>query len=187
MKIGILALQGDFEKHEAMLRRIGVDSQQVRKPSDLESVDALIIPGGESTTIGKLMERYGLDVAIRERVAQGMPLYGTCAGMILMARTIEGSNQPRLGMMDIAVLRNAFGSQRESFEADLPFEPFETPVRAVFIRAPIVTEVGNGVQVLSQLEDKIVAVQQGNLLATAFHPELTDDERIHRYFLSFIK
>jgi len=187
MKIGVLALQGDFEKHEAMLRRIGVDSQQVRKPSDLESVDALIIPGGESTTIGKLMERYGLDVAIRERVAQGMPLYGTCAGMILMARTIEGSDQPRLGVMDIAVLRNAFGSQRESFEADLPFEPFETPVRAVFIRAPIVTAVGNGVQVLSQFEDKIVAVQQGNLLATAFHPELTDDKRIHRYFLSFIR
>jgi 5'-phosphate synthase pdxT subunit len=157
MKIGVLALQGDFEKHEAMLRRIGVDSQQVRKPSDLESVDALIIPGGESTTIGKLMERYGLDVAIRERVAQGMPLYGTCAGM------------------------------RESFEADLPFEPFETPVRAVFIRAPIVTEAGREVSVLSRFEDKIVAVQQGNLLATAFHPELTDDERIHRYFLSFIK
>lgn len=187
MTVGVLALQGDFEKHEAMLTRLGVASRQVRKPSDLDSVDALILPGGESTTIGKLMVRYGLDGAIQQRVAQGMPVYGTCAGMILMARTIVGSDQPRLGLMDIAVLRNAFGSQRESFEVDLPFEPFERPVRAVFIRAPIVVEVGAGVSVLSRLEDKVVAVQQGALLATAFHPELTDDARVHRYFLEQVK
>lgn len=185
--VGVLALQGDFEKHEAVLHRLGVAHRQVRKVSDLDSVDALIIPGGESTTIGKLMARYGLDTAIRQRVEQGMPVFGTCAGMILMARTILHSDQPRLGLMDITVLRNAFGSQQESFEVDLPFEPFDTPVHAVFIRAPIVTETGQWVSVLSRFEDKIVAVQQGNLLASAFHPELTEDARIHRYFLERVK
>jgi 5'-phosphate synthase pdxT subunit len=188
MTIGVLALQGDFAEHLAMLTRIGVDTREVRKAGDLEGVDALIIPGGESTTIGKLMARYGLDEAIRARAKQGMPIYGTCAGLILLAKEIEGSDQPRLGLMDIAVIRNAFGRQIESFEADIPFAPTpEQPVRGVFIRAPIVSRVGAGVQVLSTFEDKIVAVQQGNLLATAFHPELTDDTRVHRYFLSLVK
>jgi 5'-phosphate synthase pdxT subunit len=188
MTIGVLALQGDFAEHLAMLTRIGVDTREVRKAGDLEGVDALIIPGGESTTIGKLMARYGLDAAIRARAEHGMPIYGTCAGLILLAKEIEGSDQPRLGLMDIAVIRNAFGRQIESFEADIPFAPTpEQPVRGVFIRAPIVSRVGAGVQVLSTFEDKIVAVQQGNLLATAFHPELTDDTRVHRYFLSLVK
>lgn len=188
MKIGVLALQGDFLEHRAMLTRIGVESREVRKLSDLEAVDALIIPGGESTTIGKLMERYELDKAIRARAEQGMPIFGTCAGMIVLAKEIEGSTQPRLGLMDITVVRNAFGRQIDSFEADIPFAPTpERPVRGVFIRAPIVSRVGAGVEVLSTFEDKIVAVKQGNLLATAFHPELTDDERIHRYFLSFVR
>ncbi|MDW8052510.1 MAG: pyridoxal 5'-phosphate synthase glutaminase subunit PdxT, partial [Armatimonadota bacterium] len=183
MKIGVLALQGDFLEHMEMLQRIGVEAREVRKLSDLEAIDALIIPGGESTTIGKLMERYELDKAIRARAEQGMPIFGTCAGMILLAKEIEGSRQPRLGLMDIAVVRNAFGRQIDSFEADLPFAPTpERPVRGVFIRAPIVSRVGQGVQVLSTFDGKIVAVQQGKLLATAFHPELTDDERIHRYF-----
>lgn len=187
MKIGVLALQGDFAEHRAMLARIGVESCEVRKPSDLESVDALIIPGGESTTIGKLLTRYELDKAIRARAEQGMPIYGTCAGLILLAKEIEGSSQPRLGLMDIAVVRNAFGRQIESFEADIPFKPTpERPVRGVFIRAPIVSKVGSGVEVLSEFDGNIVAVQQGNLLATAFHPELTDDERVHRYFLNLI-
>ncbi|MCS6918371.1 MAG: pyridoxal 5'-phosphate synthase glutaminase subunit PdxT [Fimbriimonadales bacterium] len=187
MKVGVLALQGDFAEHRAMLARIGVEAREVRKLSDLEPVDALIIPGGESTTIGKLMARYELDKAIRARAEQGMPIYGTCAGMILLAKTIEGSEQPRLGLMDITVLRNAFGRQIDSFEADIPFKPTpERPVRGVFIRAPIVLEVRAGVEVLSEFNGKIVAVQQGNLLATAFHPELTDDERVHRYFLSLI-
>ncbi|OYT70229.1 MAG: pyridoxal 5'-phosphate synthase glutaminase subunit PdxT [Armatimonadetes bacterium JP3_11] len=188
MKIGVLALQGDFVEHRAMLARIGVDSCEVRKLSDLESVDALIIPGGESTTIGKLLTRYELDKAIRTRAEQGMPIYGTCAGLILLAQEIEGSTQPRLGLMDIAVVRNAFGRQIESFEADIPFKPTpERPVRGVFIRAPIVSKVGAGVEVLSEFDGNIVAVQQGNLLATAFHPELTDDERVHRYFLNMIR
>ena len=188
MTIGVLALQGDFAEHLAMLARIGVDAREVRKAGDLEGVDALIIPGGESTTIGKLMARYGLDAAIRARAKQGMPIYGTCAGLILLAQAIEGSDQPRLGLMDIAVIRNAFGRQIESFEADIPFAPTpEQPVRGVFIRAPIVSRVGAGVQTLSVFDGKIVAVQQGNLLATAFHPELTDDTRVHRYFLSLVK
>ncbi len=188
MRVGVLALQGDFAEHLAMLARLGVAACEVRKLSDLESVDALIIPGGESTTIGKLMARHELDKAIRTRAEQGMPIYGTCAGMILLAKTIEGSEQLRLGLMDIAVLRNAFGRQIESFEADVPFKPLpERPVRGVFIRAPIVSQVGAGVEVLSEFEGKIVAVQQGNLLATAFHPELTDDARVHRYFLSLVK
>lgn len=188
MRVGVLALQGDFAEHLAMLARLGVEGREVRKLSDLEGVDALIIPGGESTTIGKLMTRYELDKAIRARVEQGMPIYGTCAGMILLAKTIEGSEQPRLGLMDIAVLRNAFGRQIESFEADIPFKPTpERPVRGVFIRAPIVSQVGGGVEVLSKFEGKIVAVQQGNLLATAFHPELTDDGRVHQYFLTLVR
>jgi 5'-phosphate synthase pdxT subunit len=188
MTIGVLALQGDFAEHMATLTRIGVDTREVRKAGDLEGVDALIIPGGESTTIGKLMARYRLDEAIRARAQQGMPIYGTCAGLILLAKEIEGSRQPRLGLMDIAVIRNAFGRQIESFEADIPFAPtLDQPIRGVFIRAPIVSRVGAGVQVLSTFEDKIVAVQQGNLLATAFHPELTDDTRVHRYFLTLVK
>jgi len=188
MTVGILALQGDFEKHAAMLERMGVPQREVRKVADLEGIDALIIPGGESTTIGRLMTRYGLDTAIRKRAEQGMPIYGTCAGMILLAKEIAGSQQERLGLMDIEVVRNAFGSQIESFEADLPFKPFaDRPVRAVFIRAPIVSRVGAAVEILSEFNGKIVAVQQGKLLATAFHPELTDDERVHRYFLSLLK
>ncbi|BCW96202.1 MAG: pyridoxal 5'-phosphate synthase glutaminase subunit PdxT [Fimbriimonadales bacterium] len=188
MTIGVLALQGDFAEHRAMLARMGVDSREVRKVDDLNGVDALIIPGGESTTIGKLMARYGLDAAIRARAQQGMPIYGTCAGLILLAKDIEGSDQPRLGLMDIAVVRNAFGRQIESFEADIPFAPTpDQPVRGVFIRAPIISRVGAGVQVLSAFDNKIVAVQQGNLLATAFHPELTDDTRVHRYFLTLVK
>lgn len=188
MRIGVLALQGDFAEHLAMLKRIGVEACEVRKLRDLEGVDALIIPGGESTTIGKLMARYELDKAIHARAEQGMPIYGTCAGLILLAKEIEGSRQPRLGLMDITVLRNAFGRQIESFEADIPFKPTpERPVRGVFIRAPIVSKVGAGVEVLSEFDGKVVAVQQGNLLATAFHPELTDDERVHRYFLSLVK
>ncbi|MFN4032900.1 MAG: pyridoxal 5'-phosphate synthase glutaminase subunit PdxT [Fimbriimonadales bacterium] len=187
MRVGVLALQGDFAEHLAMLARLGVEATEVRKLNDLSEVDALIIPGGESTTIGKLMARYGLDEAIRARAALGMPIYGTCAGMILLAKHIEGSDQPRLGLMDITVRRNAFGRQIESFEADVPFLPTpERPVRGVFIRAPIVSQIGDGVDTLSELEGTIVAVQQGKLLATAFHPELTDDTRVHQYFLSLI-
>src|SRR5437773_3631830 len=147
LQIGVLALQGDFEAHQQMLERLGIESCLVRLPEDLESVDGLIMPGGESTTVGKLMDRVGLDEVIRTRAAEGMPVYGTCAGMILMAKRIQGSDQPRLGLLDVEVARNAFGRQVESFEADIPLPDLGTdPVRGVFIRAPYVTSADTGVQ-----------------------------------------
>lgn len=186
-KIGVLALQGDVEKHIQILRRCGVEAVSVRTPEEVAEVDGLVIPGGESTTVGKLLSRYGVDHAILDRVQQGMPVFGTCTGMILMAKGMEGSDQPRLGIMDITVRRNAFGRQVDSFEADLKvFGLNGKPVRAVFIRAPIVTQVGNGVEVLAKEDNRIVLVRQGKLLAAAFHPELTDDCRIHRMFVETV-
>lgn len=189
LTIGVLALQGDFEAHLRMLQRCGVQAQEVRTVQQLQEVDGLIIPGGESTTIIKLMQRYGLDQILRQRAQQGMPVYGTCAGLIVMARDIEGyPQQPRLGLLDVAVARNAFGRQVDSFEIDLPVPKLgEPPLRAVFIRAPYVTRVGENVEVLASLDGKIVLVQQGNLLGGAFHPELTDDLRLHRYFVELVR
>jgi 5'-phosphate synthase pdxT subunit len=188
MTVGILALQGDFREHEETLRRIGAPTQQVRLPKHLEQVDRLIIPGGESTTIGKLLVMYNLLEPIRARARHGMPLWGTCAGAILIARRIaEGrpEGQPALELMDLTARRNAFGRQLDSFEADLSIPVLgEEPLRAVFIRAPILESLGNGVAALATLEGgQIVAAQQGHLLATCFHPELTGDDRFHRYFL----
>ncbi|GIV16370.1 MAG: pyridoxal 5'-phosphate synthase subunit PdxT [Armatimonadota bacterium] len=185
LTIGVLALQGDFEAHLRMLQRCGVQAQEVRTVQQLQEVDGLIIPGGESTTIIKLMQRYGLDEILRQRAQQGMPVYGTCAGLIVMARDIEGyPQQPRLGLLDVAVARNAFGRQVDSFEIDLPVPKLgEPPLRAVFIRAPYITRAGENVEVLASLDGKIVLVQQGNLLGGAFHPELTDDLRLHEYFV----
>jgi pyridoxal 5'-phosphate synthase pdxT subunit len=189
MVAGVLALQGDFREHEEILRRIGVETRQVRQPRHLAEVDRLIIPGGESTTIGTLLVLDGLLEPIRERAAAGMPLWGTCAGAILMANQIaEGrpAGQPALALMDITARRNAFGSQLDSFEVDLEIEVLgEPPLRSIFIRAPILEAPGPQVRVLATLEgERIVAAQQGNLLATCFHPELTRDERLHRYFLA---
>ncbi|HJZ50113.1 MAG TPA: pyridoxal 5'-phosphate synthase glutaminase subunit PdxT [Roseiflexaceae bacterium] len=188
MTVGILALQGDFREHEETLRRIGAPTLQVRLPKHLEQVDRLIIPGGESTTIGKLLVLYKLLDPIRERGRAGMPLWGTCAGAILLAKRIaEGrpAGQPSLDLMDITARRNAFGRQLDSFEADLDVPAIgEAPLHAVFIRAPILESPGAAVTTLAALDDgRIVAVQQGNLLATCFHPELTGDDRFHRYFL----
>ena len=188
MTVGILALQGDFREHEEVLKRIGVATQQVRLPKHLEHVDRLIIPGGESTTIGKLLVMYNLLEPIRARAEAGMPLWGTCAGAILMAKQIaEGrpEGQPALALMDITARRNAFGRQLDSFEADFDIVPLgEEPLHAVFIRAPVLESPGDSVSVLAALDDgRIVAAQQDKLLATAFHPELTDDDRLHRYFL----
>jgi 5'-phosphate synthase pdxT subunit len=188
MTVGILALQGDFREHEATLRRIGEPTLQVRLPKHLDQVDRLIIPGGESTTIGKLLVLYNLLDPIRERAVGGMPLWGTCAGAILMARQIaEGrpAGQPALALMNITARRNAFGRQLDSFETDLNIPQLgEEPLRAVFIRAPVMEAPGTNVEVLAKLDDgRIVAAQQGSLLATAFHPELTGDDRLHRYFL----
>ena len=187
MKVGVLALQGAFREHRWMLERCGADVIEVRKPEDVDELDGLVIPGGESTTIGKLMMRWGLLEKIREKAATGMGIYGTCAGMILLAKDIVDSDQPRLGLMDITVKRNAFGRQRESFEADLDVPEFGTePIRAVFIRAPYVEATGSNVQVLSQVNGKTVIARQGKLLVTAFHPELTECDRIHAYFLKML-
>ncbi len=187
MRVGVLALQGAFREHRWMLERCGAEAAEIRKPEELDDVAGLIIPGGESTTIGKMMVDWGLMDKIKLRASQGMAIYGTCAGMILLAAEIIGSDQPRLGLMDIAVQRNAFGRQRESFEADLLAPEFgETPVRAVFIRAPYIERVGPAVTVMATVNGKIVIARQGKLLATAFHPELTEDDRIHRYFLKMI-
>ncbi len=190
-KVGVLALQGAFIEHAQMLARIGVRPVEVRLPEHLEGLDGLIIPGGESTTMGLLAQKRGLLQPLQDFARSGRPLWGTCAGMILMAKEILDGvpGQPALELMDIAVRRNAFGRQVDSFEADLMIPALgESPFHAVFIRAPVIERVGAGVEVLATLEDgTAVAVRQDNLLATAFHPELTRDERFHRYFLGLAK
>lgn len=187
MKIGVLALQGAFIEHQHMLERAGAEVVQVRLPQDLEGLDGLVIPGGESTTIGKLAAEYGLIGPLRE-FARRKPTWGTCAGMIFLAKDIGTDRQPILGLMDITVNRNAFGRQIDSFEADLTMpELGDAPFHAVFIRAPVATEAGHDVDVLASLGDgQIVAARQGCWLVTAFHPELTDDPRIHAYFLDMV-
>lgn len=191
MRIGVLALQGAFIEHEQALRRIGVETCQVRLPGQLEGLDGLIIPGGESTTIGKLAVQYGLMEPVRAMAAAGKPLWGTCAGMIFMAKDI-GRDQPLLGLMDIHVRRNAFGRQVDSFETDLDIPAIKTPddarpFHAIFIRAPLIESVGAAVDILARLDNgSIVAAQQDKLLVTSFHPELSRDDRFHRYFISLV-
>lgn len=186
--IGVLALQGAVEKHILMLGHCGVNIIPVRFARELDSVHGLIIPGGESTTVGKLMARYGIDEKIRERVGEGMSVFGTCTGMILLAKEIENSDQYRLGLMDAVIRRNAFGRQVDSFEADIRVDAVgEQPVRAVFIRAPYALSVGDDVEVLGRFEEKIILYRQGNLFASAFHPELTNDTRVHRLFIESIR
>lgn len=188
MKIGVLALQGAFREHCLMLARCGVEAVEIRRPEEIDQVAGMIIPGGESTTIGKLMVEWGLMDKIKQRAAEGMAIYGTCAGMILLSKNIVGSDQPRLGLMDTVVQRNAFGRQRESFEAALYVAEFgEEPVQAVFIRAPFIESAGPGVNVMAEVNGKVVIARQGKMLVTAFHPELTHDDRIHKYFIAMIK
>jgi pyridoxal 5'-phosphate synthase pdxT subunit len=191
LTIGVLAVQGDFAEHAAMLRRATRDRQrevgvrEVRTPRDLDGLDGLIVPGGESTTIGKLLVAYDLEQPIRAAAESGLPVWGTCAGMILLARDILGT-QPdgRIGLMDLTVQRNAFGRQIDSFEIDLPFDGIDHPIHAVFIRAPLVERVGPDARALATLPDgRVVAARQGNLLATAFHPELTPDTSLHAWFI----
>jgi 5'-phosphate synthase pdxT subunit len=188
LTIGVLAVQGDFAEHAAMLRRAdpAVSVREVRTPRDLEGLDGLIVPGGESTTIGKLLVAYGLEQPIKTKATEGMPVWGTCAGMILLAKDIQGGEPDgRIGLMDLSVQRNAFGRQIDSFETDLAFEGLEGgPIHAVFIRAPQVKRVGPEAEALATLDDgRVVAARQGNLLATAFHPELTPDTRLHAWFI----
>ena len=183
--VGVLALQGDVSEHLEALRRAGAGTRPVRRPADLDGLDGLVLPGGESTTIGRLLVRSGLLEPVQQRAAAGrLAVYGTCAGLILLARDIVGSAQPRLGLMDLEVERNAYGRQVDSFEVDLPVPALgEEPVRAVFIRAPVVRQAGPAVEVLARWQGRPVLVRQGALLASTFHPELTGDLRIHRYFL----
>jgi 5'-phosphate synthase pdxT subunit len=183
--VGVLALQGDFAEHEAILKRLGVETREVRLPADLEGLEGLIIPGGESTTITRLIAMYGLLQPIRD-FAAGRPVWGTCAGMIVMAKKATELDRETLDLMDIEVERNAFGRQVDSFETDIPIaEVPGGPVHAVFIRAPVIRNAGERVKILAELDGQgIVAARQGHLLVTAFHPELTGDARMHDYFLA---
>jgi len=183
MTIGVVAIQGDFERHLQAVHRVGAIGKELRVAEDLVGVDRAIIPGGESTTVGKLMQRFGLGPALVQRAEAGMPIWGTCMGMILMAARIEGRDQYSLGLLDVTVRRNAFGAQVHSFEDSVAIEDLDEPVTGVFIRAPIVTELGEGVRALGVYEGKTVAVRQGNRLGTSFHPELTDDDRFLRFFV----
>jgi 5'-phosphate synthase pdxT subunit len=186
MKIGVLALQGDFQEHEQALRKIGVEAVEVRLPQDLEGLDGLIIPGGESTSIGKLATTFELIDPLKQ-FAKTTPVWGTCGGLVFMAKDV-GFDQPILGVLDMVVERNAFGRQVDSFEEDLDIKGIEGgPFHGVFIRAPEVKEVGPSIEILCRVEDgRIVAVRNGHLLATSFHPELTDDLRLHRYFVEIV-
>ncbi|WP_298994861.1 pyridoxal 5'-phosphate synthase glutaminase subunit PdxT [uncultured Desulfovibrio sp.] len=184
--VGVLALQGAFREHVAAVASLGAMAREVRQLKDIEGIDALIIPGGESTTIGKLLNEWNMLEPLRQRILDGMPVYGSCAGLILLCRDIENSDQPRLGVLDATVRRNAFGRQVDSFETNLSIpEIGAPPLPAVFIRAPVITGVGAGVKVLAEVDGQAVAVRQNNILATSFHPELTPDTRMHSYFLSF--
>lgn len=192
MTIGVLALQGDFREHIAMLKLIGVDAVEVRTPAELEEVEGLVIPGGESTTIGRLATMHGLIEQLRRRCQDGMPAFGTCAGMIFLASGTIGPDQPQIGALDATVERNAFGRQVDSFEADLVINGLDDPMHAVFIRAPWIAKVGADVEILaavdgSQGSSHPVLVRQGRILASSFHPELTDDTRLHEMFVELIQ
>jgi pyridoxal 5'-phosphate synthase pdxT subunit len=196
--IGVLALQGDVREHAAMLQRAGAKARPVRRPAELAEVDGIVLPGGESTTVSRLLESFELLTPLRERIAGGLPAYGSCAGMILLARQVlDGRpDQRQLDGLDVVVRRNAFGRQVDSFETDLDFVDGGGPLHAVFIRAPWVEKAGDGVEILARVPDeprageaaaRIVAVRQGAVLATAFHPELTGDERVHRLFVGMVR
>ena len=187
-RIGVLAFQGDVREHLRALREVGADPVEVRDLERLGQVDGLVIPGGESTVIGKLAARYGLLDPLRERARAGLPVFGTCAGMILLAREVEGPPQDLLGVLDVRVRRNAFGRQVASFEAEVDVKGLDGgPVAAAFIRAPWVADAGPEVEVLGEVDGRVVAVRQGDLLATAFHTELTGERRLHRWFVDLAR
>jgi 5'-phosphate synthase pdxT subunit len=186
--IGVLAYQGDVREHLRILDELRVRSREVRTLADLDQVDGLIVPGGESTVIGKLAARYGLLGPLRQRAGAGFPVFGTCAGLIFMARQVEGPAQDLLGVMDVRVRRNAFGPQVASFEAEVDVKGVDGgPVSGAFIRAPWISEAGPEVDVLAEIDGRVIAARQGNLLAVAFHPELTGDARLHRWFVDLAR
>ncbi|MEM7287007.1 MAG: pyridoxal 5'-phosphate synthase glutaminase subunit PdxT [Actinomycetota bacterium] len=184
-RVGVLALQGAFRRHAEVIETLGATPVEVRLPADLDSVERLIMPGGESTTMSFMLRSNELEEPLRKRLADGMPVFGTCAGMILLATEIVDGrdDQEPLGAIDLTVQRNAFGRQVDSFETDLPVEGLDTPVHAVFIRAPVVTRVGADVEVLARVDDQPVLCRQGSTMVAAFHPELSDDRRLHQLFL----
>lgn len=187
LRIGVLALQGDFREHLEVLERLGVEHLPVKRPGELAALDGLILPGGESTVFQKLSQAYGLFQPIKDAIAAGLPVFGTCAGLIMLANEIEDGipGQQTFGGLDVVVRRNAFGGQLDSFETDLAFAGISGPVRAAFIRGPVIERVGSDVEVLSQLHDgRVVAVRQNNLLGISFHPEVTGEDRIHALFQS---
>ena len=186
LKIGVLSLQGDFKEHIEMLKRCNVDAVPVKLSDDLEDVDGLIIPGGESTTIGNLMQRHDLDKEIIKKHKQGMAVYGTCAGAILIAKDIVGSKQLRLNLLDISVIRNDYGRQIDSFEAELDIDKIGK-FNGIFIRAPVIEKVNKNVKILSKFNNIPVLVRKDNILASTFHPELTNDKRVHEYFIKMQK
>lgn len=185
-RIGVLALQGDVREHLGLLGSLGVEGVEVKTREQLSAVDALVIPGGESTTIGKMAVRFGMLDPLRSAVSAGLPVYGTCAGMILLAGAMIEGDQPLIGALDVVVRRNAFGRQNDSFETDLEIVGFESRFPAVFIRAPWIEKVGAEVEVLATIDDHPVMVRQDKILATSFHPELTGDGRIHRMLVDMI-
>ncbi len=185
-KIGVLAMQGAYLKHLEMIHYLGAEAVEVREARQLETVDAMIIPGGESTVIAKLLIKNGIIDPLNDRIRSGMPVFGTCAGMILLAKQIEGNNQPGIKLMDITVKRNAYGRQIDSFEATFPVKGLDSPFTGIFIRAPKVVSCENGVEVLAEHNGIPVFLRQNNILASSFHPELTNNPGIHRLFLSMI-
>ena len=186
-QVGVLALQGDVDEHLAALERAGALGIAVKTRASLDACEALVVPGGESTTVIRLLDRFALADPVRERVRAGMPLWGTCMGMIVVSRAVAGLDQPTLGLLDVTVRRNAFGRQNDSAEVDLPIPVLGEPAfPAIFIRAPCIESAGQGVEVLATYGEHGVMVRQGNVLGTSFHPELTEDPRIHRYFLGML-
>lgn len=185
-RVGVLALQGDVREHIRTFDGLGVEAMTVKTPEQLDTVEALVIPGGESTTIGKLAVRYGLLEPLRNAISDGLPVYGTCAGLIFLAGAVTDGDQPLLGNLDVVAQRNAFGRQNESFEADLDISGLDAPFHAIFIRAPWIDKVGADVEVLASIDDHPVMVRQDSILASSFHPELTDDYRIHRMLIDLI-
>jgi len=186
--IGVLALQGDVVEHVAAMRRAGAEVIEVKTPAELERVDGIIVPGGESTTVTKLLHRFGLWEPLAQRARAGMPVWGTCMGMIVISAGVEGLAQETLGLLDVRVRRNAFGRQNDSAEVELPVSSLgEQPFPAIFIRAPWIESTGPGVDVLASYRDHGVMVRQGQVLGTSFHPELTPDDRVHCYFLEMVR
>ncbi|HSJ39135.1 MAG TPA: pyridoxal 5'-phosphate synthase glutaminase subunit PdxT [Planococcus sp. (in: firmicutes)] len=185
-KIGVLALQGAVREHSRSIEACGAEAVSVKRPADLIGLDALILPGGESTTMRRLIDRYGFMEPLRDFAASGKPMFGTCAGLILLATEVAGYDEPHLGVMDVKVERNSFGRQIDSFEADLDINGLDAPFNAVFIRAPHIVSVGPSTEVLCEYEGKIVMARSGQFLGCSFHPELTDDHRITEYFISMV-